>query len=68
MLIFTIFFVLTTFICTNSTVAQVTDDESCETLQSEIHITKGITFNFSLISFICKYIYRKNKIFFSYFR
>ncbi|OAD62601.1 Partner of bursicon, partial [Eufriesea mexicana] len=40
MLIFTIFLVLTTLIYTNGTVAQVTDDESCETLQSEIHVTK----------------------------
>ncbi|KOX69833.1 Partner of bursicon, partial [Melipona quadrifasciata] len=40
MFIFTIFFVLIASIYTNDIVAQVTDDESCETLQSEVHITK----------------------------
>lgn len=44
MFIYSIFLILIIFIYTNETVAQVTDDENCETLQSEVHITKGIIF------------------------
>lgn len=44
MFIFALFFILTAFIYMNDTVAQVTDDENCETLQSEVHITKGTIF------------------------
>ncbi|XP_043800136.1 partner of bursicon [Apis laboriosa] len=40
MFVYSIFLILIIFIYTNETVAQVTDDESCETLQSEVHITK----------------------------
>ena len=54
MFIFTIFFVLIASIYTNDIVAQVTDDESCETLQSEVHITKGIISYSNFINFICK--------------
>lgn len=32
--------ILSVLILTSETVGQVTDDESCETLQSEVHITK----------------------------
>ncbi|KOC69697.1 Partner of bursicon [Habropoda laboriosa] len=40
MFIFATCLTLTVFIFTCDTIAQVTDDESCETLQSEVHITK----------------------------
>lgn len=40
MFIHSIFLILIIFIYSNETIAQVTDDENCETLQSEVHITK----------------------------
>lgn len=54
MFIYSIFLILIVFIYTNETVAQVTDDESCETLQSEVHITKGIIFFLNFIKSIYK--------------
>lgn len=38
-------FLSSIILISTSTIAQIIDDESCETLQSEVHITKGITFN-----------------------
>ena len=40
MCMFLILVLSTALISTSSTIAQVLDDESCETLQSEVHITK----------------------------
>ncbi|CAL7944665.1 unnamed protein product [Xylocopa violacea] len=51
---FAISLILIVLMYTRHTIGEVSDDESCETLQSEVHITKGTTFCFSII----KYRYR----------
>lgn len=51
MFMLAIFIVLIASTFHNQTIAQVTDDESCETLQSEVHITKGMTFYYSSAAF-----------------
>ena len=67
MFMFVILALSTAFISTSSTIAQVLDDESCETLQSEVHITKGIMFYSNRLFIIRKSPSRANEIIIYYY-
>lgn len=51
---FATFLFMNALIFTSCIIAQITDDENCETLQSEVHITKGTNSVLYVISLYTK--------------